>query len=121
LCLRDSCLAAVAVTEEAMMHPVVREQLGALPELCRAHRVRRLTLFGSATTEEFDAQGSDIDLVVDFQPMPIREYAGNYFALLDALQELFGRQVDLVEQPAIRNPYIRQAIEETQVPLYEAA
>ncbi|MBM3474018.1 MAG: hypothetical protein FJX75_12175 [Armatimonadetes bacterium] len=103
------------------MHPVVREQLGALPEICRTHRVRRLLLFGSAATDEFDSHASDIDLVVDFHPMPVREYAGNYFALLDALQELFGRQVDLIEQPAIRNPYIRQAIEDTRVSLYEAA
>jgi predicted nucleotidyltransferase len=80
-----------------------------------------LVLFGSAATDEFDEQNSDIDLVVEFRPMPMAEYADNYFALLDALQQLFGRRVDLVEQPAIRNPYIKQAVEETQVPLYEAA
>jgi predicted nucleotidyltransferase len=103
------------------MDPVVRDRMTSLPNVCRAHRVRRLVLFGSAATDGFDEQSSDIDLVVEFQAMPLAEYADNYFALLAALQELFGRRVDLVERPAIRNPYIKQAVEETQVPLYDAA
>jgi len=103
------------------MHGVVQERLGELPAICVAHHVRRLTLFGSAATDEYDATTSDIDLVVEFHAMPIVGYAENYFALVDALEGLFGRRVDLVERQAVRNPYIRRAIEETQVPLYEAA
>jgi len=103
------------------MHPVVQDALSELPATCRAHRVRRLALFGSAATDEFDAEASDIDLVVDFEAMPIAEYAGNYFAFETALEELFRRPVDLVERPAIRNPYFRRAVEGTQVSLYGAA
>ncbi len=49
------------------------------------------------------------------------EHARNYFGLQEDLQGLFGVPVDLVEPGPIRNPYFRQAIEQTQVVLFEAA
>jgi len=103
------------------MHPAVQQRLSELPAICQARRVRRLWLFGSAASGGFDPSASDLDLVVEFAAMPVAEYARNYFALHAALEGLFGRPVDLVERPAIRNPYFRRAVEETQVSLYEAA
>ena len=41
-----------------------REQLA---ELCRQHRVLRLTLFGSALREDFDPERSDLDFLVEFE------------------------------------------------------
>ncbi len=49
---------------------VVEPELAALDALCRRFRVRRLDLFGSAVGERFDAARSDIDLLVEFEPMP---------------------------------------------------
>jgi predicted nucleotidyltransferase len=44
-----------------------------------------------------------------------------YFDFHAALERLFGRSVDLVEQSAIRNPYFRQAVDHGQrVLLYVA-
>jgi len=94
-----------------------REQIA---ELCRRHRVRRLALFGSAAREDFDPERSDLDFVVEFEPLPPGTYARTYFDLLEALQQLFGRRVDLVEAGSVRNPYIRQEIETWQETLYAA-
>jgi predicted nucleotidyltransferase len=73
-------------------------------------------------TAEFDAEGgSDVDLLVEFLPMPPREQADSYFGLLEDLERLLGVPVDLVESAAVKNPYLKRAIDKTQVRLFEAA
>ena len=79
-----------------------------LKALCERYRVERLALFGSALREDFDSCKSDLDFAVEFQPMTPQEHAGAYFGLLEDLESLFG----LVEIGAVRNPYLRQEIEE---------
>jgi hypothetical protein len=101
------------------MHPAIRERILSLAPLCRRHQVRRLALFGSAATDTFDPGASDIDLVVEFEAVDLREYAGNYFALQEELETLFGSSVDLVEAAAIRNPYFRRSVEDSQVVVYD--
>ena len=91
-----------------------------LAELCRRHGVRRLALFGSAQREDFDPARSDLDFVVEFEALPPGVYAHTYFALLEALKQLYGRPVDLLEAGSVRNPYIREEIEATQVTVYAA-
>jgi len=83
--------------------------------------VRRLAVFGSALTEEFDSTRSDIDLLVEFDPLSPVERADAYFGLLADLEALFGRPVDLVERSALRNPIVREAVEASQVIVYDAA
>ncbi len=95
-----------------------REHIG---ELCRRHAVRRLSLFGSAVRDDFDPEQSDLDFLVEFEPMPPHRHADAYFGLLADLEALFGRRVDLVESAALRNPYRRREIEATQVLLHAAA
>jgi uncharacterized protein len=86
-----------------------RRELKALYE---QRAVEPLTLFGSALRDDFDADRSDLDFSVGFQPMIPRQHAESYFGLLEDLEDLFGRLVDLVEIGAVRNPYLRREIEE---------
>jgi predicted nucleotidyltransferase len=83
----------------------------ALDDLCRKFRVRRLDLFGSATTGHFDPARSDVDLLVEFEAMPPSAYAAAYFGLRAAAETLLGRPVDLVTEAALANPYLRRRIE----------
>ena len=94
-----------------------REQLAVL---CRQYRVRRLALFGAAVGEDFDPERSDLYFLVEFEPLPPGTYADTYFGLLEALQQLFGRPVDLVDDSAIKNPYFRESVERSQALLYAA-
>ena len=103
------------------MSPILETKIGELARLCSERRVRRLALFGSAAAGGFESSTSDVDLLVEFQAMPPAEHADAYFGLQEDLQRLFGLPVDLVEPGPIRNPYFRQAIEQTKVVLYEAA
>jgi predicted nucleotidyltransferase len=90
----------------------------AIAELCRAFGVKRLDLFGSATSDAFRPGASDVDLLVDFGDMGGRAKAHAYFALQDALREVFGTDVDLVTVAAVKNRYLASAIERTKRPLF---
>ena len=103
------------------MNPVVKDKLKDMVDLCKIRGVRRLALFGSAATDSFDQVSSALDLIVEFKPMSPIQHADNYFGLMENLQRIFGVPVDLVEMGPICNPFFRQAVETTQVALYEAA
>ncbi len=86
-----------------MIPEIARHQLE-LERLCRRYHVQRLDLFGSAAAGTYRPGESDLDFLVDFQPLPPGIYADTYFGLLEDLERLFGQQVDLVVASAIKNP-----------------
>jgi len=96
------------------------DQLDTLRELCRRYGVARLDLFGSAATEAFNPEASDLDLLVEFEREHEMNAADRYFGLLFDLQNLFGREVDLVMDRAIRNRCFREEVQRTRKPLYAA-
>ena len=102
------------------MIAAIDEQREALEALCRQHHVRRLEVFGSAADGTFDPQRSDLDFLVDFSPLPPGGYFDEYFGLLESLEGLFGRRVDLVDMECLRNPYFIQGVNETRQLIYEA-
>lgn len=91
---------------------------GALAGFCHKWRVRELSIFGSALGVGFRRE-SDVDVLVSFEP-------GADWSLLDLVgmrDELaahFGRDVDLVEQEALKNPFRRAAILKSKRVLYAA-
>ena len=91
-----------------------------LRALCLRHGVKRLELFGSAITDDFDIGLSDLDFLVEFEPMADGGYASRYFGLLEDLEQLFGRPVDLLEIKAVTNPYFLQSIRNTRISVYAA-
>jgi uncharacterized protein len=103
------------------MVELIESRMAELRALCEHHRVERLAVFGSAVRDDFDSGNSDLDFCVKFQPMTPHEHAESYFGLLEELEQLFARRVDLVEIEAVRNPYLRQEIEAAQETLYAAA
>jgi predicted nucleotidyltransferase len=81
-----------------------------IEQLCVQHRVKRLYAFGSVLTAQFK-EGSDVDFIVDFEPLDVSQYADNYFDFKFALEDTLHRPVDLLEEKAIKNPYFRKAVE----------
>jgi hypothetical protein len=61
---------------------------------------------------------SDIDLIVDIDSNDPFDYADSYFNLKFALQDLFSRSIDLLENKAINNPYIRRNIDSSKSLVY---
>ena len=102
------------------MNCIVTEKLPVIKLLCNKYRVATMYLFGSAATDFFN-ETSDIDFLISFQKdVDLKEYADNYFDLMFELEELFGRNVDLVTEKTLANPYFISRIEQTKQLIYAA-
>jgi uncharacterized protein len=88
-----------------------------IKELCEENKVKSLYAFGSVTRDDFN-ELSDIDLVVDFEEKDPFRYTDLYFNLKSKLETLLKRQVDLLEERAIKNPIFRQELEDNKVKIY---
>ena len=85
--------------------------------LCKKYKVDKLFVFGSILTNRFSPE-SDVDFVVRFNKSQITDYFSNFFDLKYALEDIQGRRVDLVEEQAIRNHYLKENIERTKALVY---
>lgn len=103
------------------MTPVIEDKINAIAEICARHEVRRLEVFGSALRGDFDPSRSDIDFVVQFEPLVPVEHADHYFGLIEDLEAILGFPVDVIELEPVKNPYFREAVEESKTVVYEAA
>lgn len=100
----------------------IEEKRLAVAELCRRFGVRKLELFGSATTGDFNTALSDLDFIVEFP----REYdfgpwMSRWQDFQEELSKLFERPVDLVRESAFRNPWFRREANKTRTVVYDAS
>lgn len=98
-----------------------QERLPEVAAVCRRHGVARLGVFGSAARRDFDPGRSDVDFTVSFLEMPLGLQPAAYFGLIEDLERLCGRSVDLVDRESVRNPYLRAEIERDEIVLYETS
>jgi len=87
-----------------------------IAEFCRRWKVKELAIFGSALGNDFRPD-SDVDVLVVFQD----DAKWNLFDHIKAeeeLKQIFGREVDLVEKNAIRNPFRRHHILQNHQVIY---
>ncbi|MBQ8191331.1 MAG: nucleotidyltransferase domain-containing protein [Bacteroidaceae bacterium] len=96
---------------------LIENNIQKIVALCKKYKVGKLFVFGSILTSRFN-DDSDVDLVVDFDKVTLEEYADNYFDFKYALEKLFGRDVDLLEDKAIRNPILRRNIDNSKQLIY---
>ena len=80
-----------------------------------------MVIFESAIRPDFDMHASDIDIPVLFEEMNPAEHTDAWFGLLEEPGTAFGRSVDLPEEQAITNPYLKKSIKETRVFVYASA
>jgi len=96
---------------------ILDNYINSITELCKTHKVKSLYAFGSVLTEKFHKE-SDVDLIVDFENLPIEDYIDNYFDLKFSLEDIFKRPVDLLEEKAIKNPYFKQNVNQQKQLVY---
>ena len=92
----------------------------AIAQACRRHGVLRMYAFGSALSDDFRPSESDLDLLVEFEPMELYARVDAYFGLLEELRNLLDMKIDLVMAGAVKNPYIASDIRRTRQVLYAA-
>lgn len=101
------------------MHAAISDKKDELAELCRRYGVARLEVFGSAARgTDFDPQSSDADFLVEFRLDDGRAPLRQYLDFAEALRHTLGLPVDLVESGAVRNPYLRAAIDRSRELVY---
>jgi predicted nucleotidyltransferase len=101
------------------MHAEIAKRRQELIDLCRHFDVARLEVFGSAGRGgDFDPARSDVDFLVEFVPGSALPPLEQFFGLADALAKVLGRHVDLVEPSAIKNPFIRAAVDRSRELVY---
>ncbi|MDQ6844053.1 MAG: nucleotidyltransferase domain-containing protein [Bacteroidota bacterium] len=96
---------------------VIEEHITDINSLCVKYNVKQLFAFGSALTEKFNNE-SDIDLIVNFEPIDTVQYADNYYDFKFSLEDVFKKPVDLLEEKAIKNPYFREGIDKQRQLIY---
>jgi len=100
--------------------PEIDDKRDELVAVCRKFGVLRLDLFGSAADGSFDPRRSDLDFLVEFGPPRGTNAFHQFFGFQFALEELFGRKIDLVDTTAMRNPYFIESVNRSRRPLYAA-
>lgn len=90
------------------MNPLMEVDREKVKEFCQRWKIAELSLFGSALREDFTPD-SDVDVLVSFEPdIPWSLY--DWMDMIEELQEIFQRKVDLVEKSGLRNPFRRNEI-----------
>ncbi len=97
---------------------IIEQNRTAIDALCEKHKVNSLDLVGSFAKGTYTAE-SDIDFLVKFGDVDLSAYADNYFDLVTALENLFGRKVDLISEKAISNPYLIKSFNRNRIKIYE--
>jgi predicted nucleotidyltransferase len=96
---------------------LISQNQATLRELCTRYKVKSLYAFGSVLSNNFN-QNSDIDLIVHFKEIPVKDYADNYFDFKYSLQNIFNRPLDLLEEQAIKNPFFKKDVNQTKQLVY---
>lgn len=96
---------------------LIEKNIDNLIKLCKKYKVSKLYVFGSSITKNFNKK-SDIDLLVTFNDVDLKYYADNYFDFKFSLEKIFKRKVDLLEEKAIKNPFLKKSIDETKKIIY---
>lgn len=99
------------------MAPLLDAYLNEIKKLCMQYKVKHLYAFGSVLTEKFNAK-SDIDFMVDFEPVELERYADNYYDLKFSLEKMLNRPIDLLEEQAVKNPYFKEAVDAKRQLIY---
>lgn len=98
-----------------MLPAIITDHQDEIEALCRKFHVRRLEVFGSAATGDWDPSSSDIDFLVKFDAEASWKAE---FNLAEALQGLLDRDVDLVADFEFKNPYFRRSVEASRTHLW---
>ena len=98
---------------------LIQERYTKFVDLCKTHKVHKLYAFGSSITDHFDPLKSDIDVVVQLDIEDPADRGETLMSLWDGLEVLFQRNVDLLTEDSIRNPYLKMNINRTKKLIYD--
>ncbi|NHE57804.1 nucleotidyltransferase domain-containing protein [Cyclobacterium sp. GBPx2] len=103
------------------MHALIEQRKEELKNICERLKIKRLYAFGSAVASDKLRGNSDIDFLISFDDkISPEEYSENYFQLQYALRNLFNREIDIITERSLSNPYFIESVNKNKVLIYEA-
>ena len=97
---------------------LIQQNIEKIISLCRKYKVKNMYVFGSILTPRFTDE-SDIDLLVNFSnDLDYLSYADNILDLYADLKDIFGRNIDLVDESSVKNPYFKKELDQTKQLIY---
>jgi predicted nucleotidyltransferase len=100
------------------MSPAFNAPKDKIKTFCQQNHILEFSFFGSVLTDAFGPE-SDIDVLVSFES-GLELSLADLGRMREELKELFGREVDLVEKEALRNPYRKYSILREKQTIYAA-
>ncbi len=104
---------------EPSVFDLIELKKGALIRICEQFEIKSLYIFGSAANGDFHSK-SDIDLLISFKDIPYDRYTDNYFTVHEKFEEFFERNVDLITEKSLSNPFFIESLEKSKKLLYAA-
>jgi predicted nucleotidyltransferase len=102
-----------------IMQALIKNNLTDIQRILHSLGIKRCYVFGSAANGDFNEQ-SDIDFLLSFDDrLSIDEYSNNYFELHYQLRELLKREIDIVTERTLSNPYFIEKVNPSKVLIYE--
>ena len=96
---------------------LIENNIQKIIDLCKKHKVHKLFVSGSVLTNRL-SENSDVDLVVDFNKTEVSDYFDNFLDFKYAVENFVGRNVDLLEEQTIKNPYLKKNADATKTLIY---
>lgn len=101
-----------------MLHPAFKPFIPQIISLFRQHKIVNACVFGSVLSNQFN-KDSDVDILVNMEeglsPVEAGEHLWN---LYDELKSLLNREVDLITEKSLKNPYLIKEINQSKFPIY---
>ena len=102
-----------------MVHPSIQQQLPLVIELFKNHKIKNAYVFGSAVTNKFN-ENSDVDFLINFvDGLDPLEQGELKWSLRFALEDTIHRNIDLLSENSLTNPYFIQSINQNKQLIYE--
>ena len=103
------------------MQPIIEQRKEELRKICERLKIKKLYAFGSSVAEDKFSEASDFDFLISFEDsIAPEEYSENYFRLHYKLREIFNREVDVITERSLSNPYFIESVNKNKVLIYEA-
>ncbi len=109
------------------MIDIIKNNINVIKDVCNKHHVKELFVFGSAARNNDFTSESDIDVLVNFEALPLETNEQVFYVvenrdkLQEQLKKIFNREVDLIEEKNISNKYLRYFINKEKKLLYEVS
>lgn len=101
-----------------MLHQSFQPYLPRVIELLKKHKIKNAYVFGSVLTDRFNEE-SDVDFLVNFQDgLDPLERGELWWNLHDVLRDTVNREIDIVTETSLKNPYFIEELNETKLKIY---